>query len=366
MKNRARREESEMSERSPSAARIAAKWQNLPKGWTDESRKEFWETLVGDVKHPVTKCIEKMEGKPGIDDPGAFCAALADRVDPGWRSRREASPSDVALRWANRNDWRGRWLMEQAKDASFTFRKPAIRDLWNDMFAGQISDGMWENTPNTGWEFWTSIPTTLGGKTHLVGRVPGNIKLTFGFDKLIPYVGDEMLDIVQKTEPEATMADVLVYTKEVMKALRAASKGEEVPDPPSASPGAVAPELDSAAKAQTRSIALKVIQDHAQKIYGSVRMGTVGEALLYSTEGGRAGKYHYFAILAIPSAGTGGTYQAYSAYGAVGKLPKAVPLDVTGPFLNMAEKAVQRKAKSKFNSGYRPVKLEGVRKEIPL
>jgi len=63
----------------------ADKWKTMPKGWTDESRKKFWETMTGDVKHKVTKCIKEMTGKVG--DPGAFCASLADRVDPGWRSR---------------------------------------------------------------------------------------------------------------------------------------------------------------------------------------------------------------------------------------------------------------------------------------
>lgn len=62
------------------------KWQKLPKGWTDESRKKMWDSLVGDVKHKVTKCIKQMEGK--VDDPGAFCAALADRVEgKEWRER---------------------------------------------------------------------------------------------------------------------------------------------------------------------------------------------------------------------------------------------------------------------------------------
>jgi len=72
----------------------ADKWEKMPKGWTDESRKQFWETLTGDVKHKVTKCIKEMEGK--FDDPGAFCASLADRVDPGWRSR--TASSERALR----------------------------------------------------------------------------------------------------------------------------------------------------------------------------------------------------------------------------------------------------------------------------
>ena len=55
----------------------ADKWKKMPKGWTDESRKKFWDSLVGDVKHKVTKCIKQMDGK--VDNPGAVCAALADR-----------------------------------------------------------------------------------------------------------------------------------------------------------------------------------------------------------------------------------------------------------------------------------------------
>jgi hypothetical protein len=63
------------------------KWKKMPKGWTDESRKKYWNSLVGNVKHKVTKCIKEMEGK--IGDPGAFCASLADRVEgKGWRSER--------------------------------------------------------------------------------------------------------------------------------------------------------------------------------------------------------------------------------------------------------------------------------------
>lgn len=62
------------------------KWKGpFPKGWTDASRKKFWGTLTGRApKHKVTECIKRMEGK--VSDPGAFCAALADRVIPGWRA----------------------------------------------------------------------------------------------------------------------------------------------------------------------------------------------------------------------------------------------------------------------------------------
>jgi len=64
-------------------------WDRLPKGWTQESVEKFWSSLTGDVKHKVTKCIKRMEGK--MDDPGAFCGSLADQVEgtTEWRSRRD-------------------------------------------------------------------------------------------------------------------------------------------------------------------------------------------------------------------------------------------------------------------------------------
>lgn len=65
----------------------ADKWQTLPNGWDSDSRKKFWESLTGDNKHKVTKCISEMDGK--VDDPGAFCASLADRVmGKDWRSKK--------------------------------------------------------------------------------------------------------------------------------------------------------------------------------------------------------------------------------------------------------------------------------------
>jgi hypothetical protein len=56
----------------------ADKWKTMPEGWTRKSRREFWESLTGDAENKVTECMEKM--KDHVDDPGAFCAALKDRV----------------------------------------------------------------------------------------------------------------------------------------------------------------------------------------------------------------------------------------------------------------------------------------------
>ena len=70
--------------------KTSGKWKTLPKGWTDESVKKFWETMTGDVKHKVTKCMKEMEGK--VDDTGAFCGSLADKVEGTtmWRGKKAA------------------------------------------------------------------------------------------------------------------------------------------------------------------------------------------------------------------------------------------------------------------------------------
>ena len=66
--------------------RKADAWKDMPDGWDASSRKKFWESLTGNSKHKVTACIKAMDGK--VEDPGAFCASLADRVmGKEWRSK---------------------------------------------------------------------------------------------------------------------------------------------------------------------------------------------------------------------------------------------------------------------------------------
>jgi hypothetical protein len=52
------------------------KWTKWPTGWDRKSIKSFWDSIGGSV----TKCIKKLEGVADIDDPGAFCAALKDKM----------------------------------------------------------------------------------------------------------------------------------------------------------------------------------------------------------------------------------------------------------------------------------------------
>jgi len=80
--------------------RRKAQWTSLPEGWTHKSLERYWDSMTGDVKHKVTKCMKEMEGK--VSDTGAFCASLADKVEgKGWRSERRGSMSFDRVRVAS-------------------------------------------------------------------------------------------------------------------------------------------------------------------------------------------------------------------------------------------------------------------------
>jgi len=75
--------------------RVAA-WENLPEGWTEESVQSFWDSLTGDVKHKITKCMKQMESK--VTDTGAFCGSLASQV--GYRAASAGAFDATAMRRA--------------------------------------------------------------------------------------------------------------------------------------------------------------------------------------------------------------------------------------------------------------------------
>lgn len=70
---------------------LTEKWETLPRGWTKESLRKYWNMLTGGTlagEGGVRKCISKVEDVyPDIDDAGAFCASLADVLFPGWRKK---------------------------------------------------------------------------------------------------------------------------------------------------------------------------------------------------------------------------------------------------------------------------------------
>jgi hypothetical protein len=106
------------------------------------------------------------------------------------------------------------------KEQTFTFRNEALQALWKEELCGQISDGMWENTPNSGWLYWCNVNTSVGDGTYLANRIPPGVKHSFGFSRLIPDIGDRMLEIVQRFEPNATENDLRKYLKEIANAIK--------------------------------------------------------------------------------------------------------------------------------------------------
>ncbi|KKN18083.1 hypothetical protein LCGC14_0959420 [marine sediment metagenome] len=63
--------------------RKGKKWKKMPKGWKPKSRKSYYESIGG-----FDGCMEEMKDK--MDDPGAFCASLKDRVKgKDWRKKKK-------------------------------------------------------------------------------------------------------------------------------------------------------------------------------------------------------------------------------------------------------------------------------------
>lgn len=59
-----------------------SKWKKMPKGWKSKSRKSYHDSIGG-----FDGCMKKMKKK--MDEPGAFCASLKDRVKgKGWRKKK--------------------------------------------------------------------------------------------------------------------------------------------------------------------------------------------------------------------------------------------------------------------------------------
>jgi len=142
-----------------------AAWSKLPKGWTNESLKKFWDSMTGDVKKKVTACIKKMEGK--VDDPGAFCASARDRVEgKGWRSERDASLAEAAREFEAHVKTANWWNTILIRDEGSTF---SIGVMGEDPIGG-----------------WSSLK-------NMMGEVNGRIKKAAdGVEKFLKTKGIEV------------------------------------------------------------------------------------------------------------------------------------------------------------------------------
>ena len=255
-----------------------------------------------------------------------------------------------SLRRAFRNPT---WLRSVAKDCVFHFRTQALADLWEHELLGQISDGKWENTSGTGWEFWANIPIQVGGSTQITGSVPSaSVRRNFNFaaKDLIDIVGDDWLSTVQKTEPTATMGTVLRYIKEIKDAMSGVPS--TAPGQTPSVKGAIALP-DEKAQRHDHTLMMRAAFDAAGISPVNPR-AVQCEAFMYAPSGGRAGQYRYFCVIA-----NGYSFSACSAYGKFGKIPKGVHLGTTN--MMDAKDLIRGKAKAKLTSGYEITDLFGVR-----
>ena len=120
-----------------------------------------------------------------------------------------------------------RWMPKPSENTKFIFRNQAMKDLWNEELSGQLSDGKWENswrgTHSNDYAYYNMLPTEVGLKTELI-NFNHNVKKITGYNStdLVECVGDRMLKIVQKSEPDATMKTLRKYLREISQAVREA------------------------------------------------------------------------------------------------------------------------------------------------
>lgn len=104
--------------------------------------------------------------------------------------------------------------------------------IWNCELAGQLSDGMWENTaPHDHWEFWCNLQVSHGTE-NAVKMVEGHTcrKNSYNFAGLYEVIGDRMLAIgrmgraavvYEAFEALCEVAEHMPATFEEFKALKA-------------------------------------------------------------------------------------------------------------------------------------------------
>jgi len=241
-----------------------------------------------------------------------------------WKSTGQ-TPSPAALK-----------AWELSRDAVFTFRTQAMKDLWDEELRGQITDGHWESGARTGDLFWYDVPTKVGSSTKLTGKIPNGARKNFNFaDKtLVRGLKDRMLDYVHKSQPDATEADLVDMLKEITKAVKAAKQ-------------------DPIRSGETRGSSL---DDLRKEVFWKANLkGRVEpsyEMYLVGAVPGRFGKFHYFVVLQDKDAGE---YVGLSAYGTEGKKPKSVVI-ARGPDMAVVTAKVDKKYYAKRRK-YAPAEL---------
>lgn len=89
------------------------------KAFKDTDRwKKYWESLTEGAEHKITKCMEKV--KSWVDNPGAFCRALAEKVGYEPQRKKKSSVSDLAIIPTLIEKYGEEMLEEKLKDTVLT------------------------------------------------------------------------------------------------------------------------------------------------------------------------------------------------------------------------------------------------------
>lgn len=91
---------------------------------------------------------------------------------------------------------------------------------WNKEMSGQISDGMWENTPNSDWQTWCDAEVKVDrnnlGRNFWARK--DNFQLTNSM--LLGIVGDRMVERARALQADYSHKDLIKDLRRMMKIMR--------------------------------------------------------------------------------------------------------------------------------------------------
>lgn len=104
----------------------------------------------------VSGCIEKYEDDPDIDDAGAYCAAIADRIEPGWREENPRKMSALVWERGGKEYWGADYVAELPGRILLLIKQPPRRDFPEGFWALEVLDHEHGHTHSYSWP----IPAT--------------------------------------------------------------------------------------------------------------------------------------------------------------------------------------------------------------
>jgi len=90
---------------------------------------------------------------------------------------------------------------ESENKGTIYFRNFTQKCLWDNELSGQVSDGHWENSRNSNWEFWCSLNTAVDeANPRVEARTSGKVEFGLANSMLLDIVGDRMLAMAKMSK----------------------------------------------------------------------------------------------------------------------------------------------------------------------